>query len=89
MLVSISIAAQICGVCPKTLRRWEAAAKLTPKRTLGNHRRYCKSALLEFLNTGKYIPQNQTTTGNAAIYSRVSAAKQKADLNRQTGVLVQ
>ena len=88
MLVSISIAARICGVCAKTLRRWETKNKLSPFRTPGGHRRYSKVALLKFLQTGVYTPQDHESTGIAAIYSRVSAVKQKMDLSRQTKALV-
>ncbi len=37
---SISQTAQLLNVHPKTLRRWENTGKFTPKRTLGNQRRY-------------------------------------------------
>jgi len=35
----ISKAAQLIGVCSKTIRRWDARGKLECKRTLGWHRR--------------------------------------------------
>ncbi|MHA1385960.1 MAG: MerR family transcriptional regulator, partial [Candidatus Helarchaeota archaeon] len=35
----ISKAAQLMGVCPKTIGRWDARGKLECKRTLGGHRR--------------------------------------------------
>src|SRR5713101_1489602 len=38
--ISIKQAAQILGVSPKTLRRWEEKRILSPHRTMGNQRRY-------------------------------------------------
>ena len=83
MLVSIGQAAQILGVCEKTLRRWDAAGILIPSRTPGNHRRYDLTALQTFRETRDYSPPRTTHTHKAAIYARVSAAKQKEDLERQ------
>ncbi|MHA1620180.1 MAG: MerR family DNA-binding transcriptional regulator [Promethearchaeota archaeon] len=34
------MATMIINVCTKTLRRWEKRGLITPKRTLGGHRRY-------------------------------------------------
>lgn len=48
-------AAALVGVCTKTLRRWEAAGRLTVLRTPGGHRRYERDVLLAEalkLNTG-------------------------------------
>ena len=39
-LISIGKAADILGVHVDTLREWDAEGKLTPVKTLGNHRRY-------------------------------------------------
>jgi excisionase family DNA binding protein len=36
-------------VNPKTVTRWAKAGKLTPIRTLGGHRRYRESEVLEHL----------------------------------------
>lgn len=44
-LVSIGEAVEILGVARNTLRRWEDAGYLTPKRTVGGHRRYLLSDL--------------------------------------------
>ncbi|TFH27255.1 MAG: MerR family DNA-binding transcriptional regulator, partial [Promethearchaeota archaeon] len=35
MWISISLAARICGVCAKTLRRWEIRGLICPSRTPG------------------------------------------------------
>ncbi|MFX1294845.1 MAG: MerR family DNA-binding transcriptional regulator [Promethearchaeota archaeon] len=41
LLLSISQAAPILGVCSKTLRRWDGKGLLCPDcRTPGGHRRY-------------------------------------------------
>jgi putative resolvase len=45
--------------------------------------------LQSFLETGQYRQLSVAETGNAAIYSRVSASKQKADLQTQTDALHQ
>lgn len=39
-LVTIKEAAEILGVHPQTLRRWEREGKIKPVRTAGGHRRY-------------------------------------------------
>ncbi len=39
-LVAIGEASQVLGVSIATLRRWEAAGKLIPERTVAGHRRY-------------------------------------------------
>ena len=77
MWIPISLAAQICGVCPKTLRRWEIRGLINPFRTPGGHRRYSRDALIKFLDTGTYHPSSTESTGIAAVYDRVSASKQK------------
>jgi putative resolvase len=38
--VNITVAAQVLGVCVKTLKRWEASGRITAQRTPGGHRRY-------------------------------------------------
>ena len=83
MWISISLAARICGVCAKTLRRWDIRGVICPSRTPGGHRRYARDALVEFLETGEYHPKLTETTGIAAVYGRVSASKQKKDLQTQ------
>ena len=83
MRIPISLAARICGVCSKTLRRWEMRGIITPSRTPGGHRRYSRDALIEFLKTGMYHPKPTGTTGIAAVYGRVSGSKQKKDLQTQ------
>ena len=89
MWVPISLAARICGVCSKTLRRWENRGLIKPARTPGGHRRYSRDALIEFLDTGIYHPKLTKITGIAAVYGRVSASKQKKDLKTQVLALSQ
>ncbi|MCP6719682.1 MAG: IS607 family transposase [Patescibacteria group bacterium] len=77
----ISEAAQLLGVCSKTIRRWDQAQKIRCQRTVGNHRRI---ALIEVqrLQTGQTLPEGQQ---KVAIYARVSShdQKKKGDLARQ------
>ncbi|MHA1647052.1 MAG: IS607 family transposase, partial [Promethearchaeota archaeon] len=80
MYVSIGTAARLLGVCRKTLRRWEEKGRLFPKRTVGNHRRYKLSELNEFNYNDQIDPVIIPEKRCAAIYCRVSSAKQKADL---------
>lgn len=88
MLVSIGKAAQVLGVCIKTLRRWEAKNIIIPYRTSRNHRRYDLDALFSFLETLEYHPKPIHSTNTAAIYARVSSAKQKNDLATQAQYLM-
>ncbi len=47
MRIRIGIAAELKGVSPSTLRRWEKEEKLQPvERTVGGHRRYVLVQLL-------------------------------------------
>ena len=52
-LLSIQDAAKLLNVSTKTLRRWEKSGKLVPQRTEGNHRRYPKSQIEEYLSNSK------------------------------------
>ncbi len=75
--LTISEAAELKGVSPSTLRRWETEGKLIPSRTLNGHRRY---ELSQLLNIKKEL---SFTVG----YARVSSHDQKEDLSRQIQVL--
>ncbi|MFX1298917.1 MAG: helix-turn-helix domain-containing protein [Promethearchaeota archaeon] len=46
----IDEAAFLLGVCPKTIRRWDAAGKITCYRTLGGHRRISLGEIERILN---------------------------------------
>ncbi|MFX1296548.1 MAG: IS607 family transposase [Promethearchaeota archaeon] len=100
MLLSISHAAPVFGVCTKTLRRWHARGILYPDcRTPGGHRRYDLQTLETFLHVGRALkiirkkkrvePAYTNQFRCAAIYARVSAIKQKTDLTRQISFLTQ
>ncbi|MBD3353440.1 MAG: IS607 family transposase [Candidatus Lokiarchaeota archaeon] len=88
LAISIGHAANILGVCTKTLRRWDSSGSFTPLfRTAGGHRRYDKFSVLEYAKKQKKGRKNghQNAFINAAIYGRVSSSKQKnrGDLKRQ------
>lgn len=87
MLVRIGIAAQILGVCTKTLRRWETQGKLLPaSRTTGGHRWYDTAVLTDHQESPRRPSQLDgmvLPTERVIGYVRVSAAKQKDDLARQ------
>ena len=92
-MYSISIAAEIIGVCTKTLRRWDKAKKIRCLRTLGGHRRFPIQEIRRILggkksNRNKY-KRTTNLTDKCAIYGRVSSHKQKkrGDLARQIEAL--
>lgn len=76
-MVSITEAAELLGITPKTLRQWEKAGKITAFRTEGGHRRYQVTDLLG----------GRTEKAMTIAYARVSSQDQKADLDRQKLVL--
>jgi putative resolvase len=76
-MVSITEAAELLGVTPKTLREWEKAGKIAAIRTEGGHRRYQVTDLLG----------SRTEKAITVAYARVSSHDQKADLDRQKLVL--
>jgi predicted site-specific integrase-resolvase len=85
----ISEAARYLGVCPKTLRRWDAANRVKPAfRTLGAHRRYDLAVLKEIRISNPLFSAStphQPTPVRAITYARVSSSlqKQRGDLQRQ------
>jgi predicted site-specific integrase-resolvase len=80
------------GVSTKTLRRWDKKGSFSSTfRTMGNHRRYCRNKVLEFIRRRKgYNLQNRNRI-RSVIYGRVSASKQKksGELQRQLAFLRQ
>ena len=89
MYLRIGQAAKLLGVSPTTMRRWEEEGYLMPAlRTKGNHRRYTYKQVIQAQGR-KSTPKTETETEIAArpdpvvIYARVSAPKQKEDLQRQ------
>src|ERR1035441_8300008 len=69
------------GVCPETLRRWEAAGKIEVERTKGGFRRY-DLAKLQGLN-----PHRTKSGRETSCYARVSSSDQKSDLVTQVALL--
>jgi putative resolvase len=88
-ILSISEAANLLGVCSKTLRRWDRAGFFPPAfRTLGNHRRYSLAQIHTFRGTESKNSQKAPGTPpvlRAVTYARVSSSLQKrrGDLQRQ------
>ncbi|MFX0062560.1 MAG: MerR family DNA-binding transcriptional regulator [Candidatus Hermodarchaeota archaeon] len=68
MVVRVSIAAKLIGVCIKTLHRWEASGKLLPPlRTKGGHRRYETSDLMRLRGVLADSAGNWRNEGEKAI----------------------
>ncbi|MCH9626239.1 MAG: hypothetical protein S4CHLAM123_14350 [Chlamydiales bacterium] len=80
MKMSIGKAAALLGVSRDTLRRWEAAGKITAERTARGHRRYDLGKIQGIHPT----PMSDRPT---IIYARVSGHDQKKDLQRQIELL--
>lgn len=81
-LVGIGEAAQALGVSITTLRRWEAAGRLSAEHTAGGHRRYDLAKLRpEMFHAGE---QAKRVT---IAYARVTSHDQQDDLERQKQVL--
>lgn len=80
----IGEAALLLGVCTKTVRRWDAAGKVSCYRTVGGHRRISLLEIERVLNhrSSSSAPPNPS---QVAIYCRVSSHDQKknGDLTRQ------
>lgn len=47
-LITVREAANILGVSPKTVRRWENEGRISSLRTVGGHRRFAVTDLLQF-----------------------------------------
>ena len=78
--LSVGEMAEFCGVCIKTLHRWEMLGVLMPSyRTPGGHRRYDRNEARRFCGF-----KDNTVEKATLLYSRVSSADQKQDLARQT-----
>ena len=45
-LITVKEAANILGVSPKTVRRWENEGRISSLRTVGGHRRFAVTDLL-------------------------------------------
>lgn len=82
--VTLKEACKLLGIHPTTLRRWEAAGKVSADRTIGGHRRY---NLAELMALAGKTPQDSERDQVTIAYARVSSQDQKDDLERQCQVL--
>lgn len=84
MMYSIGKFAKEIGVNVQTLRNWHNSGELVPaKITQGGTRYYSEQQLKDYLNNGEMIKKE------VVIYSRVSNAGQKDDLQNQIAFLKQ
>jgi putative resolvase len=83
--VSITKAAQVIGVTPKTMRIWDDEGILKSYRTPKGHRRYLLNEI-ETLALGRVASTTVNMNNKVYIYSRVSTKKQyeSGNLDRQT-----
>jgi excisionase family DNA binding protein len=69
---------------PKTITRWAKAGKLTSVRTLGNHRRYKESEVLELLARPADPPPPDPRTGSiGTLWPAVGPGSPVAKLKRR------
>lgn len=52
-LINIKEAAELLGVCARTLKNWDDAGKLKAYKTIGGHRRYKMSDLEKTMESKK------------------------------------
>lgn len=64
LLLSISEAARLMGVCENTLRDWDIEGKFKAARTLGNHRRYSLTAIREYLDQHPITIESKSSAQN-------------------------
>ena len=76
--VRITEAAEMLGVTPDTLRRWEEDGVLLPERTGGGHRRYDVEQIRRFSERSR-----AAAAGSTVCYARVSGAHRGQDLQHQ------
>ena len=81
MKVGIGKAAEILGVHPETLRRWENSGKIEVERTPTNRRQYDLSILYGL------VPRPPQASRATLCYARVSSRDQKDDLETQVALL--
>ena len=85
----ISEAAEILGVCTKTIRSWDKSRLIICFRTIGGHRRI-SAAEIEKITNHNTVQARNFTEGSTAVYCRVSShdQKKKGDLERQISASV-
>ena len=81
--LTLSKAAKILGVSTQTLRNWDKEGKLQTARSAGNHRRIAATEIKRLLNE---VDQERKIT---LVYARCSTHKQKENLERQVGRLLE
>jgi predicted site-specific integrase-resolvase len=75
--------AEMIGVTVKTLQRWDKDGKLKASRSLGDRRYYTHKQYVD------YMGESNSKGGKTIIYTRVSTANQKDDLQNQVAFLMQ
>ena len=68
----ISAAAEILGVCTKTIRRWDKSGLIVCFRTIGGHRRISTFEIAKITNI-KPIQSQNFPENSTAVYYRVSS----------------
>lgn len=90
-MLIIGIAAQMLGVCIKTVRRWDKQSKIKSFRTIGNHRRFSIQEIKRVLirSNEKEGMSVDSSLKRCALYGRVLSHKQKkrGDLDTQIKAL--
>ncbi|MGI5122503.1 MerR family transcriptional regulator [Marinactinospora thermotolerans] len=62
-LYAISVAAELAGIPPATLRAWEAKGLLTPRRTDGGTRRYSENDIARSRRIAELSAQGVNSSG--------------------------
>ena len=90
-MLAIGMAAQMLGVCIKTVRRRDKQSKIKSFRTIGNHRRFSIQEIKKILTRSneKESMSVDSSLKRCALYGRVSSHKQKkrGDLDGQINAL--
>lgn len=89
-MYSIGMAAELLGVCIKTLRRWDKNDQIRCVKTPGGHRRFLVQEIQRFLSGKEGCSKDKAPPSNkCALYGRVSSHKQnkRGDLERQINVM--
>jgi len=90
-MLAIGMAAQMFGVCIKTVRHWDKQSKIKSFRTIGNHRRFTIQEIKRVLTRSneKESMSVDSSLKRYALYGRVSSHKQKkrGDLDGQINAL--
>ena len=86
----ISEAAEILGVCTKTIRRWDKSRLIICFGTIGGHRRISATEIEKITKNYAVLTQN-FPENSTAVYCHVSShdQKKKGDLERQISAFVQ